>query len=204
MKANRLVVLALLTLTCSCGPLVSLGNDGPPPALFTLPLSDLAAPEGVARPGFASIRIEEMEPGPELRSERIAVSASDVGVQYLTGARWVDRPPVLLQRSLIDAFGRWGGITALGSTNLEVPADVRLTGRIERFHLDVTGGQPQVRLVVQALLLKSRGGGILASRAFEASAPSASVAPEAVARAFSAAQRQLVSDIYSWAVTVKL
>lgn len=203
MKASKCVSLAALLVLASCGPLVSLGNDGPPPALFTLPSGSAAAPEGSGPPAFASIRVEEMEPGPELRSERIAVTATDVGVQYLTGARWVDGPQVLLQRSLIDAFARWGEVTALGSTNLEVPTDVRLTGRIERFHLDVSQGAPTVQLAVQTLMIKTRGGTILGSRRFEASAPAASAKPEDVARAFATAHSTLVADIYRWSAPLK-
>ena len=109
---------------------------------------------------------------------------------------------VLLQRALIDGFSRWGGVTALGSANLEVPADVRLSGRIEQFQLDLRT-TPTVRIAVQALLLKSRGGGIVASRRIESSVAAVSARPDDVARAFSKAQDALVREAYSWAAAVK-
>lgn len=202
MHRNKVILIAAALLLAGCSSLVSFGDKGPPPVLVTINTLDAPVPQGLSAPAIASIRIEEMEPAPELRSERIAVASSDVGVEYLAGARWVERPQVLLQRALIDAFASWGGLTALGSTNLDVPTDIRMTGRIDRYHLDVTAA-PTVRLTVHVLLLRSRGGGIVASRRFDAEAPAAGTAPAAVARAFSAAQARMVTDIYSWAAQLK-
>ncbi|MEM7569683.1 MAG: ABC-type transport auxiliary lipoprotein family protein [Pseudomonadota bacterium] len=159
-------LLALCALLGACGPLVDLGGQsGPPARIYEVSAAGQASIASLETP--AIILVEEPFASSVLDSDRIAVTLSGGEIQFLSGARWSDRPTRMARRVLQDTLGSVDGLTALGRGGLDIPSEYRLKVQLRDFHVDNRSGTARTAVSVQAWLVET-GGDLVATQSFSA------------------------------------
>lgn len=192
--ARLIVAVAFVFAASACGPIISIGDQSPPPSLYTLRLADNVASVNLPSP----ILIDEPEASAELKSYRIPVRTSQTGIQFLSGARLVDPPSRLFGHLLEDRLSRASPGKVLGPHQLDAAHAFKLAGRLTDFHLDLSDGAPVARVTYVASLSSSPRTRILSTHRFTAQSPVASSSPEEVIKGMNIAANQIASDVTQW------
>jgi cholesterol transport system auxiliary component len=133
-------------------------------------------------------------------SVRIVVRTPHSRLSFYPGIAWLDEMPDMLQALLLQAFidsGRIGSVARPGAAQ----AAFTLTTEVRRFEaVEVPSGGLRVELQMQAGLVETRSGRMLASRVFEATAPVAGGDVRALTGGFEAALESLISGVVGWAL----
>ncbi|RWC64430.1 MAG: ABC transporter [Mesorhizobium sp.] len=156
--------VALLALTLAgCAAL-----GGKPAPLDTF---ELSAPSVDAR-GHSRRQILIAQPSAlkALDSQNIVIKPSDRSIQYLKGAQWADRLPLIVQARLAETFQRSGSFAGVGKPGEGLAIDYQVIVEVRSFEVRVDGGEhAEVDLFVR--ILNDRNGEVRASKSFTASAP---------------------------------
>ncbi|MBW4709223.1 membrane integrity-associated transporter subunit PqiC [Roseobacter sp. YSTF-M11] len=198
--AISLVVTGLLT---GCTGLSTLTSATAPTDLYTL------TPKSTFDPSLPRLKnqivIGEPTATAAVSNDRIAVQPSPLQVEYLPGARWVDRAPVIVQALLLESFENSGKVDAVGRSAVSLRADYLVVTDIREFQARVPPEalendrlQVQVRLnikVVNADLDR-----IIASRSFEEIVEAQSDAAPDIAEAFDEALGDVMRDAVEWSI----
>ena len=157
--------MALLALTlASCA---ALPGGGPAP----LDTFELSAPSIDAH-GHSRRQILIAQPSAlkALDSQNIVIKPSDRSIQYLKGAQWADRLPLIVQARLAETFQRSGSFAGVGKPGEGLAIDYQVIVEIRSFEVRVDGGEhAEVDLFVR--ILNDRNGEVRASKSFTATAP---------------------------------
>jgi cholesterol transport system auxiliary component len=196
LRSLKLGILAAVLALAGCGPLVSLGPEGEAAARFSL--ARLDAPAVTPTGPLGVVRVEDMEVPAELAIERILVRPDPQTVEYLTGARWTDRPNRLMRTLVMDALKSLPGITVLGPAQIDLAGDLRVTGRLTSFHIEAQGSRRQAVVVLEALLIARKGNRLADTRTFSASVPVAGTRPADFAGALNRAANTVATDVTVW------
>ncbi|MER9297175.1 ABC-type transport auxiliary lipoprotein family protein [Mesorhizobium sp. M0621] len=155
---------ALLALTLA-GCAVFGGKPAP------LDTFELSAPSVDAR-GHSRRQILIAQPSAlkALDSQNIVIKPSDRSIQYLKGAQWADRLPLIVQARLAETFQRSGSFAGVGKPGEGLAIDYQVIVEVRSFEVSVDGGEhAEVDLFVR--ILNDRNGEVRASKSFTASAP---------------------------------
>ncbi len=138
--------------------------------------------------------------GSSLDTARIAVSHSDVLLDYLADAEWPDRAPALVQAALVEGFEKSGAVTAVGPESLGVRADFVLDSQVRDFEAvyDSPAGAPHVLVALDAKLVKLPDQKIVAQTAIHQRQNAAGAAVPDIVRAFDAALGGAVQQAVGW------
>jgi cholesterol transport system auxiliary component len=184
---SGVALLALSLASCAALP-----GGGPAP----LDTYELSAPSVDAR-GHSRRQILIAQPSAlkALDSQNIVIKPSDRSIQYLKGAQWADRLPLIVQARLAETFQRSASFAGVGKPGEGLAIDYQVIVEIRSFEVRVEGGEhAQVDLFVR--LLNDRNGEVRASKSFTASDPVAgggnAAYVGALDRAFGDAARQIV------------
>ena len=184
---SGVALLALALASCAALP-----GGGPAP----LDTFELSAPSVDAH-GHSRRQILIAQPSAlkALDSQNIVIKPSDRSIQYLKGAQWADRLPLIVQARLAETFQRSGSFAGVGKPGEGLAIDYQVIVEIRSFEVRVDGGdRAEVDLFVR--ILNDRDGEVRASKSFIASAPvSGSGNPAYVSAldgAFGDAARQIV------------
>lgn len=184
---SGVALLALALASCAALP-----GGGPAP----LDTFELSAPSVDAR-GHSRRQILIAQPSAlkALDSQNIVIKPSDRSIQYLKGAQWADRLPLIVQARLAETFQRSGSFAGVGKPGEGLAIDYQVIVEIRSFEVRVAGGEhAEVDLFVR--ILNDRNGEVRAFKSFTASAPvSGSGNPayvKALDNAFGDAARQIV------------
>lgn len=197
--------LGLAASLAACGPLVKLGDDGPPPGLFALRSVE---PEGLQPRALPSpLLVTPPDTLAELRPPRIAVFTSLTGVSYLPASRWVDPPARLMTRLMEDRLRSASTGIVITPRQFEVGYAYRLNSRLTGFHVDARDGGHVARVEIEASLITGPTIGspqqkIVATRRFAAERQLASVQPRHVTESLNAAANDAVSQLVEWLATL--
>jgi cholesterol transport system auxiliary component len=102
-----------------------------------------------------SLQIGRPEASPTIDTTRIAVVRSGVEIDYYANARWVDRPPAMLQPILVQSFRNSGAIAVVGNDRAGFRPDFVLNTDITAFHaLQGEGAAPEVRVEIAGSLIQ--------------------------------------------------
>ncbi|MBZ9677108.1 ABC-type transport auxiliary lipoprotein family protein [Mesorhizobium sp. ES1-1] len=182
-----MALLALALASCAALP-----GGGPAP----LDTFELSAPSIDGR-GHSRRQILIAQPSAlkALDSQNIVIKPSERSIQYLKGAQWADRLPLIVQARLAETFQRSGSFAGVGKPGEGLAIDYQVIVEIRSFEVRVAGGEhAEVDLFVR--ILNDRNGEVRASKSFTASAPvSGSGNPayvKALDNAFGDAARQIV------------
>ncbi|TIX21537.1 MAG: ABC transporter, partial [Mesorhizobium sp.] len=133
-----------------------------------------------------------------LDSQNIVIRPSDRSIQFLKGAQWADRLPLIVQARLAETFQRSGSFAGVGKPGEGLAIDYQIIAEVRSFEVRVNGGEhADVDLFVR--ILNDRNGEVRASKDFTASAPVSGSGNAAYVRALDNAFGQAATDIVRWA-----
>ncbi|ESW76863.1 MULTISPECIES: ABC-type transport auxiliary lipoprotein family protein [unclassified Mesorhizobium] len=136
-----------------------------------------------------------------LDSQNIVIKPSPRSIQYLKGAQWADRLPMIVQARLAETFQRSGSFTGVGKPGEGLAIDYQVIVEIRSFEVRVDGGEhAEVELFVR--LLNDRNGEVRASKTFSAIAPVSGNGNQAYVGALDAAFGDAAGQIVRWTDTV--
>lgn len=200
--ARAVLGLVLAGGLAACGPLVKLGDDGPPPSLYALRSVE---PDGAeaSRDLPNPLLITPPDTVAELRPPRIAVVTSLTGVSYLPGSRWVDPPARLMARLLEDRLRQSSSGIVLTPRQFEVGYNYRLNTRLTGFQVDARNGGHVARVEMEATLLTAPSPDapeqrVVGVRRFAAERELASVEPKHVTENLNTAANDAVTQLVNW------
>ncbi|TPJ77042.1 ABC-type transport auxiliary lipoprotein family protein [Mesorhizobium sp. B2-6-2] len=136
-----------------------------------------------------------------LDSQNIVIRPSDRSIQFLKGAQWADRLPLIVQARLAETFQRSGSFAGVGKPGEGLAIDYQIIVEVRSFEVRVNGGEhADVDLFVR--ILNDRNGEVRASKSFTASAPVSGSGNAAYVSALDGAFGQAAKDIVRWTDTV--
>lgn len=188
--------VALLALTlASCA---ALPGGGPAP----LDTFELSAPSLDARShSRRQILIAQPSALKALDSQNIVIRPSDRSIQYLKGAQWADRLPLIVQARLAETFQRSGSFAGVGKPGEGLAIDYQVIVEVRSFDVRVDGGEhAEVDLFVR--ILNDRNGEVRASKSFTASAPVSGGGNQAYVSALDNAFGDAARNIVRWTDSV--
>ncbi|KQZ13428.1 ABC transporter [Mesorhizobium sp. Root554] len=132
-----------------------------------------------------------------LDGQNIVIKTGNRAIQYLKGAQWADRLPLIVQARLAETFQRSGSFAGVGKPGEGLAIDYQVITEVRSFEIRADRGeQAQVELFVR--LLNDRNGEVRASRTFTASAPVSGGGNQAYVAALDNAFGQAAQDIVRW------
>ena len=190
-----LLPLAFALTGCD-GLLPSLG--APPPNLYTLtPKNTFAA--GLPQAKWQLV-VEEPVASGGLNVDRIALRASATEMKYFARARWTERAPRMFQTLLVESFENSGAIVAVGRKAIGLRSDYNLKTEMREFQAEYfdANGIPNVRVRLNAKLVKLPRRAIIASKTFEAVIKSEGTEMRQVIKAFDRALGKVLRHTVEW------
>lgn len=187
--------LLLATILAGCAVLP---GGGPAP----LDTFDLSAPS-VQTGGQSKRQILVTQPVAlkALDSQNIVIRPSDRSIQFLKGAQWADRLPLIVQARLAETFQRSGSFAGVGKPGEGLAIDYQVIVEVRSFEVRVNGGEhAEVDLFVR--ILNDRNGEVRASKSFTASVPVSGSGNAAYVSALDSAFGQAAKDILRWTDSV--
>ncbi|TIM21692.1 MAG: ABC transporter, partial [Mesorhizobium sp.] len=122
-------------------------------------------------------------------------------IQYLKGAQWADRLPLIVQARLAETFQRSGSFAGVGKPGEGLAIDYQVIVEVRSFEVRVDGGQhAEVELFVR--ILNDRNGEVRASKSFNATAPVSGSGNQAYVDALDRAFGDAAKDIVRWTDSV--
>ncbi|WP_188873708.1 ABC-type transport auxiliary lipoprotein family protein [Iodidimonas muriae] len=195
---TSLLSVALALPLSGCGGLVDLGQDGPPPSIFTLQPLPRADKDDQRAP---LIFVEEPQLSGALDTTRIAVRRGANRFEYLVAARWEERTPRLLQRYVARSLDNRAGLEAVGDFNIDLPVGYRLRLDVRNFEAQTDADRAD-GLTVQvnwvAMIIEATSSKIIGHRNLVADRQAASNSPSDVIVAYNAATDAAVKDLAIW------
>lgn len=132
-----------------------------------------------------------------LDSQNIVIRPSDRSIQFLKGAQWADRLPLIVQARLAETFQRSGSFAGVGKPGEGLAIDYQIIVEVRSFEVRVNGGEhADVDLFVR--ILNDRNGEVRASKNFTASTPVSGGGNAAYVGALDSAFGQAAADIVRW------
>ncbi|MDG4875548.1 ABC-type transport auxiliary lipoprotein family protein [Mesorhizobium sp. WSM4935] len=191
MRGLKSVAAAALVLTLTgCAVL-----GGRPTPLDTFELS--APSVDVRAHSRRQILIAQPSALKALDSQNIVIRPSDRSIQFLKGAQWADRLPLIVQARLAETFQRSGSFAGVGKPGEGLAIDYQIIVELRSFDVRVDGGEhADVDLFVR--ILNDRNGEVRASKNFTASAPVSGSGNAAYVGALDNAFGQAAKDIVRW------
>lgn len=196
--APRLALILLLAALPGCGAVSALNDAATPLDAF-----ELRAPRDLpqaARMSARSLSVELPTTTGTLDTDRILVRPNPVQAQYLPGARWADKAPLMVQTVLVRAFEDTGALAYVGRRPLGGQGDVALVSEITDYQVEVAPSAEgaEIRLRLVARMVREADARVIARRTFTASAPVASLETLDLVQGFSAASDSLTRDMVLW------
>lgn len=194
-RGLRSTVAALLLLTL--GGCAALGGKPAPLDTFELSAPSVDAHAHSRR----QILIAQPSALKALDSQNIVIRPSDRSIQFLKGAQWADRLPLIVQARLAETFQRSGSFAGVGKPGEGLAIDYQVIVEVRAFEVRVNGGEhADVDLFVR--ILNDRNGEVRASKSFTASAPVSGSGNAAYVGALDNAFGQAAKDIVRWTDSV--
>jgi cholesterol transport system auxiliary component len=132
-----------------------------------------------------------------LDSQNIVIKTGSRSIEYLKGAQWADRLPLIVQARLAETFQRSGSFAGVGKPGEGLAIDYQIITEIRAFGVRADGGGvAEVDLFVR--LLNDRNGEIRAAKEFSATAHVSGSGNKAYVDALNRAFGQAASDIVRW------
>jgi cholesterol transport system auxiliary component len=140
-----------------------------------------------------------------MEGERVVIRLANSQVNYLDGANWSDRLPVLVQNKLVESLNASRQFRAVSNGREKVDADVSLSTTIEAFEVALGPADQHtghVNLLVK--LVDERSGSVLDSRSIKASAPLKGKAPSDYVIAIKQAFATTTDELTAWIKQIKI
>lgn len=136
-----------------------------------------------------------------LDGQNIVIKTGSRAIQYLKGAQWADRLPLIVQARLAQTFQNAGSFAGVGKPGEGLAIDYQVISEIRSFEIRADRGErAEVEIFVR--LLNDRNGEVRAARSFSAGAPVSGGGNQAYVDALDAAFGQAAKDIVRWTDSV--
>lgn len=185
------VVLPLLTLA-SC----QLPGSGPPPREFRV-TPKTTFDENLPQVEWALV-VDRPSSDPSFDTTRIA-RTSGVEVQYYADARWVDRPPAMIEPQIIQSFRNSGAIKVVAGRRSDVRPDYMLQTTITAFQSQPRDSEPpEARVVLDASLMAMPKRQVVGTTEIGRSVTAQAATLDAIAAAFDDALGKVLKRLVEW------
>lgn len=162
---------------------------------------ELMAPQeyGSARQARGSLIVALPTALRAIDSERVVVQPTPGEINYLSGARWSDRVPRLVQARIIEAFENSKRVRAVSREGEKLQADYKLDTEVREFGLLISP-TPQALVEISVRIVNARNGRVVATQVFTGRAESSSVDGPSATAAINHAFGSVLIDLVGWAV----
>jgi cholesterol transport system auxiliary component len=135
-----------------------------------------------------------------LDTSRIALTRSATTMDYFANAAWTDRMPLIVQRSLMQAFENSGRIASVARDTAGLETDFLLETEVRDFQAryDTATGAPEIMVGIQAKLVRMPQRQIVGSLNAMQQAQAASNNLDAIVMAFNQAFGGTITEICTW------
>jgi cholesterol transport system auxiliary component len=149
-----------------------------------------------------SLAIARPDAGPAVDTTRIAVVRSGVEVEYYAEARWVDRPPAMLQPILVRSFRNSGAIEVVGDDRAAFRPDFVLKTDLVTFQASQEQGKPPAaRAVISMSLIQMPRRNVVGTNEIGRTVEAASGDLIAITAAFDDALGKVIKRVVEWTLT---
>ena len=145
--------------------------------------------------------VDEPDAPDQLSGPRIVYAPGDGSYGVYAGVRWTERAPVLLQSLLVRGFEDSGRIVGVGRTSSSLAGDFVLLSDLRAFQAEIVDGEPRVRVVLSARLLRASSNHAVATRLFAREVPLPGRDVESAIAGFTDTLSTLVPELVDWALT---
>ena len=181
---------------CACAAALQLAAPEPP-RLYELTPKSTFTDDLPTVNSRLSVEVPTATAG--LNSSRIALRPTPTTLEYYAGASWIDVVPVMVQNLLLESFDNTGTIDVLGREVVGVRADLGLLVHVREFQAEYEGsGPPEVRVRLQARLIRLPRRTSLASTSEEFVVRAANTSLPAIVSAFDEAFGKALKRIVEW------
>jgi cholesterol transport system auxiliary component len=183
--------LPLLTL-----PSCRLPGSGPPPREFRVtPKTTFDADLPHVKWGLV---VDRPNADPAFDTTRIA-RTTGVEVSYYANASWVDRPPAMIERMIIQSFRNSGAIGVVSDRRADVRSNFMLQTSITAFQAEpIESGPPEVRVAISASLVTMPRRQVVGTTEIARSVPAQASDLDAIAAAFDEALGKVLKRLVEW------
>jgi cholesterol transport system auxiliary component len=191
----------LAALVClalgACAAALQLARPDPPRLYeLTPPRAFAGLPEVEAR-----LAVEVPTATAGLNVARIALRPTPTTLEYYARASWIDVVPVMVQNLLTEALDHAGSLDVLGRGVVGVRADYALLSHVREFQAVYQGpGAPEIRVRLQARLVRLPRRDSLAATSAEAVVQADDTSMPAIVRAFDDAFGQAAGRLVEWTI----
>lgn len=192
----RVATIALVALLAGCS---ALGGKRTPLTIYVPRLAALA-PATPQTPVEWQLQVSTPHASQALDNARIAVMPSAGVMEVYPAARWRDPAPRMLRSLIVQAFDDSGRILGVSGATAGLSADFELAIELRDFQAEVDGGSVKSVIRLQAKLFDHRSNRIVATHAFDATAPAASSAASDAVAAFDVALSELMPRLVDWTI----
>jgi cholesterol transport system auxiliary component len=199
-RLPRALALCGCILLGGCAAALQLAT-AEPPRLYELTPKSTFNDDLPTVPGRLSVEVPTATAG--LNSARIALRPTPTTLEYYAGASWIDVVPVMVQNLILESLDNTGKIDVLGREVVGVRADLALLTHVREFQAeyDGSGGAPQVRVRLQARLIRLPRRTSIAATSEEFVVRASSTSVPAIVDAFDEAFGKALRRIVEWTVT---
>ncbi|HXV22927.1 MAG TPA: ABC-type transport auxiliary lipoprotein family protein [Alphaproteobacteria bacterium] len=146
-----------------------------------------------------SLAVDPPETLPALNTKRVVLAFSENEFDYYADVEWGDEAPVMVQQIIIRSFQKLGKIDVVVSERERVRGDFRLTSFLSPFFaVGPKGGAPEVRIGLNAQLIRARGRQTVGTRAINQVVQSSDASIVSIVGAFNTAMHQVLEELVSW------
>ncbi len=190
--------LLLAAGLAACGGVSLLGPQGPPPDVYDL------SPKSTFDEGLPTVDwqlvVEEPIASRALDTDRITVKPSALEIGYLSGARWSDRAPRMIQTRLVESFENSGHIVAVGRQVIGLRGDYNLKSELREFQAEFFDGPdgPSVLVRMNFKIIEMPAANIIASTTFSRRVPLADRSVGSIIDAFDEALGGVMKRAVQW------
>ncbi len=187
----------LLLLGGLSGCEVPVPGQGPPPLLYRL------TPKSTFREDLPTVDWQLLVEAPivqaGLNTTRVALQRSPTQFEYYARANWTDRAPEMVQTLILESFENSNSIIAVGRDSLGLRADFVLKIELREFQAEYeTTGAPNVRVQINAKLVRMPRRAIVAAQRFESTEEATADRLEPIVAAFDDALGSVLRDLVEW------
>ncbi len=196
--ALRLRPLAAIAITAASLAACQLPGAGDPPQLYAL------TPKSTFDEGLPAVKwqliVETPVAAAGLNTSRIALQRTPVTLDYFARSNWTDLAPLMVQTLLIESFDNSGKIISVSRESTLLRADYLLKTELREFQAEYDYDKPQVRVRINAKLLRLADRAIIANHTVERVVPAESSDIHGIVLAFDDALGKVVRRIVEWAL----
>lgn len=197
-----IAVTVSLPVLSGCSAISAITDATTPLAVY-----ELRTPESIAtvqgRPLARDVIIELPTTSGALATDRIMIRPDPLQAQYLPDVRWADPMPVMMQTLMLRAIEATQGVRYVGRQPLGSSGDFAIVTEIIDFQaeLNADGETATVSLNMVLRIVREQDARIVASRRFDASAPSQSTDTQDLIKAFDTGVTLVLPLFAEWALS---